>query len=436
MDTQDEGASSSSLRTERLERRELSPTSGEPAHKRHRTSQDTQDSQIVLGLSDHPEHTPPAATNSRIFAGRIEDSQNVYNLKIIFPQHTEDSFGKQARDQRSAVIPTHRLLARGSALFKHIEDLGRGDFGIVDKVDPTGEQYLPGKVYARKVITLGRRRDGGGVLNELAQLDMARSLHHPHIVTIIMTYEEEVGFHRLQYGIIMSPVANCTLRLFLERASSSDVPNRQLPKAVQKWFGCLASALSYLHANDILHRRIKPSSIVVKDGDVFFTEFAVSNHFEGTYVLVKEASNTIGSCDVYRAPEIEMQQQFGPKADIFSLGCVYVEMLTAAAGISLAKLNESFGEEPFSPYSRHLTRTMEWLAEVQGRLPSDFPKGFIECCQSMLQHDPGARLSAFEVTKFIFKSNSKFLEGSGMKLECDCLLPWQGNKEESCKLLM
>jgi serine/threonine protein kinase len=114
-------------------------------------------------------------------------------------------------------------------------------------------------------------------------------------------------------------------------------------------------------------------------------------------------------------------QQFGPKADIFSLGCVYIEMLTVAAGISLAKLNEGFGEEPLLPYSRHLMRVMEWLAEVQGRLPSDFPKGFIECCYSILQYDPGARLSAFEVTKFIFESNPKLLENSGMKLECDCL---------------
>lgn len=94
-----------------------SPTSRERSRKRYRTSLDTQDSQIGLGLSDNPEHTPPATTNSRISAGRIEDAQHVYNLKIIIPQHTEDSFRKQARDQRSTVIPTHRLLARGRGIF-------------------------------------------------------------------------------------------------------------------------------------------------------------------------------------------------------------------------------------------------------------------------------------------------------------------------------
>jgi serine/threonine protein kinase len=232
----------------------------------------------------------------------------------------------------------------------------------------------------------------------------------------------------------MRPVANGTLKSFLERVSGSGVLNPQLSKAVQKWLGCLASALSYLLANDILHRRMKPSSIVIKDGKDFPTEFAVSNYFDETYVLVKEASGATASCDVYQAPEIEMQQQFGPKADIFSLGCVYVEMLTAAAGISLAKLKECFGEEPFSSYSRHLMRTMEWLAKVQGRLPLDFPKDFIDCCQSMLQHDPDARLSAFEVTKFIFKSNSKLLENSRTEMDCGCLLPWRSS-EDGCKLL-
>jgi hypothetical protein len=29
-----------------------------------------------------------------------------------------------------------------------------------------------------------------------------------------------------------------------------------------------------------------PSSIVLKDGDVFLTEFAVSNHFEGAYSVL------------------------------------------------------------------------------------------------------------------------------------------------------
>jgi hypothetical protein len=40
-------------------------------------------------------------------------------------------------------------------------------------------------------------------------------------------------------------------------------------------------------------------------------------------------------------------------------------------------------------------------------------------------------LSAFEVTKFILESNSKLLENSGMKIECDCLLSWQGNTSDT-----
>jgi hypothetical protein len=51
-----------------------SPTSRARSRKRYRTNLDTQDSQIGLGLSDNPEHAPPATTNSRISAGRIEDA--------------------------------------------------------------------------------------------------------------------------------------------------------------------------------------------------------------------------------------------------------------------------------------------------------------------------------------------------------------------------
>ncbi|KAH7112523.1 kinase-like domain-containing protein, partial [Dendryphion nanum] len=229
----------------------------------------------------------------------------------------------------------------GSVLFKHTKDLGRGHLGAVDMVEPAGQQsHFPGKVYACKTLTIGHRQRGAAMVNELVRLESARTLCHPHLPTVVMTYEEDVGFHTLRYGIVMNPVAKYTLSSFLESSSNNDSTMRPLLGHVKKWIGCLSSALSYVHAKDILHRRIKPSSILVENGEIFFTEFAISNHFKDTHMLIKNDSDPNVGVDIYKAPEVEMQQSFGPKADIFSLACVYIEMLATVSGTPLVELGE------------------------------------------------------------------------------------------------
>lgn len=410
---------------------ERSPTSGAPSPQRMYRSSNAQARRSDSGPSKSPECAPPAATNGRIYRCQMKDGQREVEMKFIFPQHTEESFKKQARDQRSVVIPTHRVVPPGAFLFKHISDLGGGHDGAVDEVEPADEQhYFPGRVYARKVLTLGSRQHGAIMTNELVRLESARALSHPHLPIIVMTYEEEVGFHVLRYGILMNPLPKYTLSSFLKNATNTDRFREQLLKDVKKWIGCLASALSYVHAKDVVHGGINPSALLLKKGEIFFTEFAISNHFKGTHMLTKgDPDPNIGE-DIYRAPEVEMQQPFGPKADVFSLGCVYIEMMATASGPPL-------GERP-PPHSRQLSQRQALLADLDahGRLPSPFLREFIKCCRSMILYDPDARPSAFQATRSIFELHEKH-SGGGLRVEreCECLDPWRGNGED-CKLLM
>lgn len=98
---------------------------------------------------------------------------------------------KKAEDQRSAVMPPHQFFSPGAAWFIKLRHLRQGRSGVVDKVEPVGEQlYFLGKAYARKVLTLGPRQYAGNsgiVANELVLLDMARSLHRQHLPTMLAT---------------------------------------------------------------------------------------------------------------------------------------------------------------------------------------------------------------------------------------------------------
>jgi len=259
-----------------------------------------------------------------------------------------------------------------------------------------------------------------------------------------MTYEEEISSHALKYGIVMHPVAKYTLSLFYESLDSAEDSRHTLVDSIEKWVGCLGSALSYVHAHGLLHRNIKASGILLHKEQVFFTEFAVSNYHRDTGMLVEtEHTSEPTVIDIYTAPEVCMQQPFGPKADIFSLGYIYLEMLAMAAGIPYKSFALLFKEEGLLSHTQRLATFQSLLAEIStpGRLPSKSLQDLIKCCQSMVSLEPDVRPSAFRVTEGIYNSILRHKPPSSddkgrPAVPCECWEPWMGNQEEGCQMLL
>jgi hypothetical protein len=98
--------------------------------------------------------------------------------------------------------------------FVKIAELGKGGFGYVDRVVST----LSHTEYARKLILRGRTfKKNLEVLrdfeNELATL---KKLSHKHIVQLKGSYTDPKFV-----GILMSPIADCNLKEFLQQSSLS-----------------------------------------------------------------------------------------------------------------------------------------------------------------------------------------------------------------------
>jgi serine/threonine protein kinase len=89
----------------------------------------------------------------------------------------------------------------------------------------------------------------------------------------------------------------------------------------------LLDGLEYLHTHDppVLHRDIKGANILVgMAGTVKLSDFGCSKRSGGTAV------HTLRGSIPWMAPEVMCQSSYGRKADIWSLGCVLIEMSIAA----------------------------------------------------------------------------------------------------------
>jgi serine/threonine protein kinase len=71
----------------------------------------------------------------------------------------------------------------------------------------------------------------------------------------------------------MSPVAEIYLVTYLTRTTVSNYPK------LRTFFGCLATALEYLHEQKTRHKDIKLSNILVDRGNILFADFSLSFDF-------------------------------------------------------------------------------------------------------------------------------------------------------------
>jgi serine/threonine protein kinase len=193
--------------------------------------------------------------------------------------------------------------------------LGRGSQGIVKLVrlrDTRGE-------FAAKFVT--RRR----LIQFENELKVLRRLDHKHLVEFCGSYSDEEDL-----VFLLQPVAQTDLQTLLA-AHPEDMD-------LTPFHGCLAAGVSWLHANDIRHRDIKPANILVHRNGVRICDFgsALDSSCRDTS---QTEGQPRGNTSQYLSPEAAHHQKRDEKSDIWSLGTVFLELMTVDAGKALSDLH-------------------------------------------------------------------------------------------------
>lgn len=252
---------------------------------------------------------------------------------------------------------------REAVPFITTKQLGHGSWGIVDAVRPTNGEK--GVILARKVIQLrgvARKRVLPLVQKEVAIL---KELKHENIIQVVCTYET-TSVPR-QFGILLSPVGEEDLLHHMERLGENGCFERDSTK-LKHWRYCLASAVEYIHHQNIRHKDIKPSNAICKGDEIFLTDFGSAHQFS-TGLTSSTEGYAAGVTKMYSAPEVIEEDRRGRSADIFSLGCVFAEMTTVIHGRKVEDFHD-FRSEPDPDEPERLTicyyatahRLRDWFA--------------------------------------------------------------------------
>ena len=195
--------------------------------------------------------------------------------------------------------------------------LGQGGMARVFK----GNDRVLSRTVAVKVLSPQFAGDEQFVARFRREAQAAAALNHPGIVSVYDT-----GSQGDVHYIVMEYVEGRTLRDIIREEGPL------LPERATEITEAVAGALAAAHEGGLVHRDIKPGNIMItREGEVKVMDFGIARTTTGD--TLTQTASILGTAS-YLSPEQAQGETVDARSDIYSLGCVLYEMLTARAPFS------------------------------------------------------------------------------------------------------
>ncbi len=246
--------------------------------------------------------------------------------------------------------------------FELLEKVGEGGMGVVYK----GRYVKDDRLFAVKLIPADINNK---TLLARFELEIAtlKDLRHPNIVRSFGgVCEDKQRFYAMELlegGTLWDKIQ-----------SHGHLP---WPKVIE-WGRQMCAALAYAHDKKIIHRDVKPNNfLLTKTGQIKLSDF-------GLVSVMSEAKltadgRTLGTVQYMSPEQIRGKPPLTHSSDIYSLGCVFFEMLTGQSPFT--------GENPAPILHAHLKQDPPLISTFN----NDCPAGLEQLVLEMLAKSPAER---------------------------------------------
>ncbi len=285
-----------------------------------------------LQTSEHPMHKG---------SGDASRNNDISSLSFLTPSTRPDSLGCLAQ-------------------YEVLQVIGQGGFGIVLRAfDDRLQRVVAIKVLAPHLAVTSPARK-----RFLREARASAAARHENVVQVY-----EVGEQPLPY-LVMEYIPGETLQQYLDRTGPLDVA--QSIKIARQ----IAEGLAAAHAGGLIHRDIKPSNILLEAGQrlVKITDFGLARAADDASLT---QSGMIAGTPLYMAPEQAFGKTLDHRADLFSLGSVFYQLVT---GRPPFRANSTMGvikrvaEDTPRPIREIIPETPQWLCDIIAKLHAKDPE--------------------------------------------------------------
>lgn len=238
------------------------------------------------------------------------------------------------RERASGVA--QKSAGRPGLKYEAVQKLGEGAFGVAHLVKDklTGED--------RVLKTINKRRSQVPPAELEREIRNMKACDHPHIVRLLEYYEDYENIY-----LIMERAAGGELQqvLQVQNSASRHLPERWVATVLKQ---CL-QAINYVHSKGIIHKDLKSENILllfecnVNDPKsvphAVIIDLGIGELF--TARLGRRARcSVVAGTPTHMAPEV-WRGNFGPVADVWSLGVVLFELLSGEVPFLCSSLNSA-----------------------------------------------------------------------------------------------
>eukprot|EP00004_Rigifila_ramosa_P013205 TRINITY_DN2912_c0_g1_i1.p1 TRINITY_DN2912_c0_g1~~TRINITY_DN2912_c0_g1_i1.p1 ORF type:complete len:429 (-),score=118.27 TRINITY_DN2912_c0_g1_i1:238-1497(-) len=242
--------------------------------------------------------------------------------------------------------------------------LGKGQFGEVMRASLYGTD-----VAVKRMFQNDDPEDQKYIARELKVL---QHVHHPNVMQYMGVCQKDGNIL-----LVTEFVEGGDLRELLK----SDTP-LSWPQRIRFALDT-TRAIAYLHSRKIIHRDLKSKNLLVDSSmrvKVCDFGFARTHKDAGQG---RQRTMTVCGTDEWMAPEVILGMDYDEKADVFSLGIVYFEVMTRKRPSDkvLARTPQRLFELDFEELKRH----------VPADSPAELTQIIIDCCQYEPHNRPHAK---------------------------------------------